>query len=292
MTALLGWMLAAMLLAGCGNDAPAGSPGELSGTLVVALLPDENPGRQVILYDPLVRHLREVTGLQTRLVIPASYDELVTRFTAREFDLAYFGGYTFALASDRAGAVPIAMRDIDPEFVSYVLVPQDSDAHGLADLRGKRFAFGAPLSTSGHIMPRYFLERLDLDAETLFGEVRYSGAHDRTVTWVAEGIVDAGMVNGQVARRMMAAGESPAPVRILWQSPPYVDYVWAVQPSMTPALRRRLTKAFLSLTRAEPEHRRFLRNIGARHFLPASTDDFDRLREAIARVRPGDLQGR
>lgn len=81
-------------------------------------------------------------------------------------------------------------------------------------------------------MPRYFLQsEYRIKAEDYFGDVQYSGKHDRTAHWVRDGKVDAGVANSNIVRTMFENGHlSHEDVRILWESPPYTDYVWAVHP--------------------------------------------------------------
>jgi phosphonate transport system substrate-binding protein len=274
-----------VLVAACSQPEPAGSAGELAGRLRVGVLPDEAPDRLQHKYAYLTEALRSRTGFDVELVIPDSYGTLSRMFSEGRVDVAYFGGYTFVRARERDGAVPLVMRDIDARFVSYVLVPADSDAADLADLAGSRFSFGARLSTSGHIMPRHFFAATGIEPEAFFAKVSYSGAHDRTIEQIAAGAVDAGVVNAQIARQWMArrADDVPA-VRVLWQSPHYVDYVWAAQPSMTHNTRNAVKEVFLTLSRANPEQARFLDAVGAAYFLPAHVTDFDQLTAAVRAV--------
>jgi phosphonate transport system substrate-binding protein len=51
----------------------------------------------------------------------------------------------------------VVQRPRDAEFHSSFIVRADLDVDSLEDLRGKTFTFGSESSTSGHLMPRYFL---------------------------------------------------------------------------------------------------------------------------------------
>ena len=280
------WLLAACLLVpflhGCDRGA-SGSAGEQRGTLTIGLLPDESADALLARYAPLVEAIKARTGFDVQLVTPASYSEMVERFVALELDMALFGGYTFVLANERHKAVPLAMRDIDARFVSYVFVrADDTTVSSLSDLAGKRFSFGSPQSTSGHLMPRWHFAQAGIEPEDFFSEIVYSGAHDRTVAYVAEGRVDAGVANGQIVTRLLEeAPPGKKPVRIVWQSPPYVDYVWAVQPTMSEPTRRTLQQVFLDFSTADPSDRAFLASLGARYFIPADESHFHALRAAI-----------
>ena len=154
----------------------------------------------------------------------------------------------------------------------------------VGDFKGRRFAFGSKLSTSGHLMPRHFLADMKIEPEAFFGEVRYSGAHDRTAIWVRDGEVDLGAANASIVDRMYAEGRlDAAEVRIVWTTPAYPDYVWAARQGLGPEVREKLIAAFLRLSPADADQARILRGVDAGGFLPARRSDFDELRQ-IARA--------
>jgi phosphonate transport system substrate-binding protein len=220
-------------------------------------------------------------------MLPSSYLELVELFGAGRVDVASFGGYTFLLAEERYGVVPLVMRGIDKRLDSHVLVHKDNSVvRQLSDLRGARFSFGSRQSTSGHLMPRFYFSTLGIIPEKFFSEISFSGAHDQTVQQIADGTVDAGVANGQFVQRILENGVNGAPpMRVVWQSPVYVDYVWAVQSDISKETWRAIRGVFLSLSRENMDHRRFLGGIGAAYFLPAASSDFDNLRRAIETVQ-------
>jgi len=127
--------------------------------LRVGVLPDENVEMLRERYAPLCEFMKQDTRSSCELIFPEDYSDLLDRFGRGEVELAYFGGVTFVRARAEHGAVPLVMRDVDSRFTSVLMVPADSDDRTLADLKGKRFSFGSRLSTSGHLMPRYFLNK-------------------------------------------------------------------------------------------------------------------------------------
>lgn len=204
-----------------------------------------------------------------------SYEELVARIGSGEIDLAYFGGVTFAQAYQRHAAVPVAMRDVDTRFTSVIVVRQDMPAHNLEDLRGRSFAFGARSSTSGHIMARYMLQKAGIEPELYFASVVFSGSHDATLRMIARGEVEAGILNGSLGYRAISTGDMEfRGLRIIWQSPPYTDYVWAVRKGIPESLRQRLLDAFLDLDTSTPERKTALELNGAGGFVPAYSVDY------------------
>jgi len=250
--------------------------------LRIGILPDEGEKTLRKRYMPLFDFLSQETGLPYELVIPNSYEELVRIFGEGQIDLAYFGGATFVRVYSEYGAVPLAMRDVDSRFAS-TLVVADECFKNLEELQGKRFGFGSELSTSGHLMPRYFLQvERSVNPEKYFSSIQYSGKHDRTAYWVRDGKVDAGFVNSEIMRGMLADGRlQPGDIRTIWTTPPYADYVWAVHPQVHPVDREKLQRAFLQLSVDNPQHEVILSNLSATGFYPASITDFSKLQQIM-----------
>ncbi len=259
------------------------------GRLRIGVLPDESPAVLQQQYAPLIRYLSARTGLPCELVIPASYADLVRDFLAGRLELAWFGGVTFVQASARGDALPLVMRDIDREFHSYILVRPESPAKSLADLRGTRFAFGPRLSTSGTLMPVYFMRKEGIDPETWFGSVGHAAGHDEAAYQVRDGQVDAGAANAQIVDAMLTDGRlTPADIRILLRTPPYADYVWAIRADIAGETRETIRGAFLSLSTDDPMQTEILDRLGAGFFLPALSSDFLHLRNIVDAMDYGD----
>jgi len=213
--------------------------------LRIGILPDESREKLIEHYSPLFEYIAGETGVSYELIIPESYSKLLELFHENKIDLAYFGGFTFVQAHITDNAVPMVMRDVDTRFTSYFLVRGDDPASDIFEFKGKRFSFGSDLSTSGHLMPRYFLKEMGIVPEVYFSEVRYSGKHDLTAYAVRDGIVDLGVANHSVINGMFKDGRlSRQDVRILWETPAYPDYVWALRPEISKDYQIRLRDAF------------------------------------------------
>ena len=259
------------------------SPEEETPThLRIAVLPDQRPELLHRQHDPLVRYLGQTLGVTTELILPQGYADMSAMFRKGEADLVFFGGLTFVKARRFDGAVPVATRDIDLQFTTTLLARQSASGKAIEDFRGKRFSFGSKQSTSGHLMPRYFLQERGIVPETFFSKIRNSRAHDMTANWVDSGVVDLGAVNTYILQSMFDEGLlERTDFRVVWVTPPYPNYVWAVRPELSAAFRQRLQQAFLALTPQNPEHNAILASQSAGGFLPVHGDDFHKL-ETIA----------
>lgn len=268
-----------LFLSGCGPEEGAAVPGKLR----VGVLPDEEEAALRDRYTPLLRYLNQVLDVEVELVVPRDYASMLSSFAAGEIDLGNFGGVTFVKANEAHGAEPLVLRDIDLQFTTFFLSRPDEPRQTIEAFQDQRFAFGSELSTSGHFMPRYFMQAEGLVPERFFSTVEYSGSHDATVYWVRDGKVDLGAVNSEVVDAMLADGRLVAgEVRVVLETPPYADYVWAVQASLDPDFVSRLRSAFLELSPSNDADAEILSRLGAGGFLPARNSDFERLREVIS----------
>ena len=229
--------------------------------LRVSAIPDEAPTELQRKFKPLGDYLHKETGLEVQFTPVTDYAAVVEGLANSKIDMAWLGGFTFVQAKLRTngGVVPIVQRAEDEKFTSRFIVPIDSPAKLLSDLKGKTFAFGSPSSTSGHLMPRYYLTRDGIEPERDFKTIAFSGAHDATVAFVASGRADAGVLNASVMDKLVETGNpNAAKVRVLATTPPYYDYNWTVRPGLDPLLAKKLTDAFLKLDAANPEHKEIL----------------------------------
>ncbi len=252
-------------------------------TLRVSAIPDEAPTELQRKFKPLGDYLQKETGLTVQFTPVTDYAAVVEGLATGKIDLAWLGGFTFVQARLRTdgGAVPIVQRAEDEKFTSKFIVPTDSKAKTLADLKGKTFAFGSPSSTSGHLMPRHFLLKAGIDPEKDFPTVAFSGAHDATVAFVASGRAEAGVLNASVMDKLIESGNpNAARVRVLETTPPYYDYNWTVRPGMDAALVDKLRQAFLKLDPANPDQKEILSLQRASRFIPTQASNYEGIEAA------------
>ena len=258
--------------------------------LRVGILPDESKAELYKRYTPFFEYLKKETGLQVEVIIPDSYSELVDQFARDIIDLAYLGGFTFVQANSNHAAMPLVMRDVDTQFTSVYFVKGNSQTRDITKTAGDRLAFGSRQSTSGHLMPRYYMQvNQNIIPEKHFGSVRYSGRHDLTAYWVRDGAVDLGVANSRIIRKMLKDGRlEPQDIQVIWETPPYPDYVWAVQPDVTVKDRAKIRQAFLNLSIDNPSHTTILANLDTGGFLPASEQDFYDLKSIVNDIKAED----
>jgi len=279
---------ACALLLGCSQDGPDASP---VNSIVVAVLPDQSPEALRSRHTPLLDYLAQETSLDIKFVIPADYADLVSQFDGGGIDLAWFGGLTYIQAEARSEAEPLAFRDVDMRFTSCYLARGDDARSSMREFEGAAFGFGPRLSTSGHLMPRYFLERAGVFPDKFFSSTQHSAGHDETAIWVRDGTIDIGVANCVIVQSLFDDGRISADeVRVVETTPHYSDYVWAVKASMDKHTRAVLLDAFMALDATDPLHLTILQSQGANAYMPAARGNFELVRRAaeISGIFAGD----
>jgi phosphonate transport system substrate-binding protein len=244
------------------------------------MIPTTDPGKIIRESQPLVNYLERETGSHVELVVPTNYAAVVEAITNDQVDIAYLGGFTFVQASKRAGVLPLVQRERDQNFHSVFITQPGSSIKTLADLKGHSFTFGDVNSTSGHLMPAFYMRAAGIDPGSL-PKTLYSGGHDATALAVANGKVDAGAMDELVLGNMLKAGKvSDSQVKTFYTTPAFFDYVWAARKGIDAKLRDGFTAAFLKLDASNAENKAVLDLLNATKYVRAEDANYDKLREA------------
>ena len=276
------------------QPAPSASLSPAKSELTISAIPDQDPQKLQRLYSGLATYLSKQLGTKVKYVPVTDYAASVSLFRIGDLDMVWFGGLTGAQArAQTPGAQAILQRDIDEAFHSVFIANVDSglkpfkNVEGLSALKGRRFTFGSESSTSGRLMPQYFLDQAGVGPGDFAGPPGYSGSHDKTAELVQSGAYEAGALNEQVFKARTAAGQvDPGKVVALFTTPAYHDYHWVVRPDLEknfgPGFTARIEKAFKQLDPAIPEHKEILELFGAGKFIDTSNSNYEQI-EAIAR---------
>ena len=225
---------------------------------VFTAIPDQDPTRLAQRFADVAQYLHAKLGVAVRYVPMKDYTAAVSAFSNDEVQMAWFGGFTGVQARARVpGARAIAQGVEDRQFKTYFIANagtglrrSDQLDRGIA---GRTFTFGSRSSTSGRLMPEYYIEqRFGKKPEAVFAKVGYSGDHTRTIQLVQSGAYQVGAVDYTVWQLEKAAGHvDEAKVRVIWTSPPFPDYQWTARGDLEQrfgaGFTRRLQQALLDI---------------------------------------------
>jgi phosphonate transport system substrate-binding protein len=199
--------------------------------LKIGAIPDQSAAELNKNMGEVAKYLSEKTGLKVEYVPSVDYAALVTGFERGEVQLAWFGGLTGVQArAVTPGAEAIAQRPLDAQFKSVFIAQKDLNVSKLEDIKGKSFTFGSESSTSGSLMPRYFLTQAGINPEADFnGKPNYSGSHDKTIKLVESGAFQTGALNISVWEKTIKENKVDLnKVKVFYTTPEYFDYHWTI----------------------------------------------------------------
>jgi phosphonate transport system substrate-binding protein len=231
-----------LVIASCGDKEKVAKEGEREKALVITAIPDEKVSDQEVNYKALQEYLAKELDIKVKFSISSSYPAAVERFKNGEVHLVWFGGYTGVQARSAVpGSRGIAQGDVDPKYKSYIIANKDT---GLtksdefpSGIKNLVFSFGSKSSTSGRLMPTYFiLKETGMMPDKFFTkplQFQTVGGHDATARAVAGGSVNVGVLSYKKYDSMVADGEIKAEdAPIIWETPYYADYNLTVHPTL------------------------------------------------------------
>lgn len=168
--------------------------------LRIAVCPVLSQQNTIDAYRLLSDHISEKLGRETVLLERKSYAEINVLLANGGADIAFLasGAYTSYTGIEDIEPLVTPVRFGVPYYYSYIIVPKDSSAQNLQDLRGKTFAFTDPLSFSGYLVPIHMLNQINEKPEGLFSNYIFTYSHEKALQAVANKIVDGGAIGSHV----------------------------------------------------------------------------------------------
>ncbi len=212
------------------------APLALAETFVFTAIPDQDERKLNERFGKIADYLEEQLGVDVNYIPVKSYPAAVSAFRNNQVQMAWFGGLTGVQARQLVpGSQAIAQGVEDTAFKSYFIAHESTgltpETELTEALRGKSFTFGSKGSTSGRLMPEFYLrEQFGEAPEAVFSRVGFSGDHSRTIALVESGAYEVGAVNYAVWDAEVEAGDMDTDaVRVIWETPAYPDYQWTIR---------------------------------------------------------------
>ena len=221
--------------------------------LLVAVLPLQSPEKQQETLQPLAQYLETLLKRPVNFQITKNYSEAVDLIVTEEVDMAYLAALTYIKAKQRNSniiplVIPINRVSGRPWYTSVIIANTTKNIKTLQDLKGKRFAFVSPSSTSGFLIPMNVLQTVGINPTKDFSKIHYSGSHDTAIQDLVDGVVDAVTNDKASFLRSQKSGKLNGNYKIIWESnpipaPPIVINTKKFTPKMINQLREILIDA-------------------------------------------------
>jgi len=233
-------------------------------------------------FTPLANYLGQQTGQPVRIVITQDYQEQIDDMGADKLDMAFMGPAPYIKMVDAYGKKPILAcveTNGKATFSGTIIVRQGSPLKKLADLRGKRFAFGDRNSTMGHLVPVYVMGKAGVTADTLDG-YEFLGKHENVALGVLSGDFDAGAMRADVLPRYEKRG-----LKMLARTPEFPEHLLVASNRIPAKKVRALRKALYDMNKSA-EGRAVLTAVkeDMTGMVPAADGDYDGLRDIVRQL--------
>lgn len=253
-------------------------------------IPDQNEAELVRRFQQVADYLSDALAVDVRYIPVKSYPAAITAFRNNQVQLAWFGGLSGVQARKAVpGSRAIAQGFEDQFFKSYFIAHSSTGLKAgdkLPDaLAGKTFTFGSKGSTSGRLMPEFYLrEAFDKAPEEVFARVGFSGDHSRTIALVQSGAYDLGAVNYAVWEKAVANGDvDQSQVSVIWTTPEYADYQWTVRGDIDAQFgadfQDQLAKALLAI-----KNKAILDGFPRSKFVPADNNTYQAIEQTAKEI--------
>lgn len=200
------------------------------------IIATEKSGALKQMWEPFLEDMSKAVGVKVNGFYATDYAGIIEAQRFDKVQIAWYGNKSAIDAVDRAnGEVFAQFIDLDgtPGYYSYLITHKDSGITSLEQVlkNGKEYSFGIgdPQSTSGTLVPTYYIFiKNNIDPKTHFKVMRSSN-HEGNFLAVLNKQVDVATNNSeQLTKIKETAPEKYEQIRILWTSPliPRDPLVW------------------------------------------------------------------
>jgi phosphonate transport system substrate-binding protein len=247
---------------------------------VFTAIPDQDETRLQQRFGKVADYLEIKLGVPVKYIPVKSYAAAVSAFRNNQVQLAWFGGLSGVKARALVdGSEALAQGVEDKQFKTYFVAnaaTKLTEKDGFPDtIRGSVFTFGSKGSTSGRLMPEYYIRKHFKKApRNVFSRVGFSGDHSRTIALVQSGAYEVGVVNYKVWDSEMQQGKiDPNKISVIWKTPAYPDYQWSVRGDVDATwgdgFKERIRQVLLTMDKPD-----LLEAFPRSGFIPAQNSDY------------------
>jgi len=169
-------------------------------SLKIAISAMISPKETFGFYKEILSYISQKISLPIQLIQRETYEEVNNLIKENDLHAAFVCTGAYVTGHDDFGlellVAPVAYGK--SVYYSYIIVPKDSSAHTLDDLRGRKFAFTDPMSNTGKLSPTYMLAKMAEDENQFFSSFIFTYNHDKSIEAVAKKMVDGAAVDSLI----------------------------------------------------------------------------------------------
>jgi phosphonate transport system substrate-binding protein len=274
------------------RDLNEGALGTRSNPIKIYFTPSVDAKRISFNAKALVDYLEKETGYYYTTAVPASFVAVVEAFGTDKVDIAAINTFSYLMAHAKYGAeakLRIVRDNNQTSYKGQFITRYDSGIDSLQDINGRSFAYVDPSSTSGYILPKAMLDRMDIKpSETVFAM-----RHDNVVTMVYQGQVAAGATyyappdpqTGEILdARMRVEKQFPdvaKKIKIIGFTEDIPNDPWVFRKNMNKEMENKIIKALIKFVHTDSGKKAMYDIYDIVGLIPTKDSDYDKLRKLL-----------
>lgn len=259
-------------------------------TLEFGIISTESQANQKPLWEPFVAAMSEELGIPVKASYATSYAGVIEAMRFGKVHLAWLGGKSYIGAAKMANAEAFARTvalDGSQGYYAHLIANKDNPIVGeIKDGKGDlyvienadklTFAFNDPNSTSGFLVPSYYVfAKNDVNPKKAFEKLVFSGSHEATALAVANNQVDVATNNSESLSRLeKTAPEARKNIEIIWTSVEIPSDPIAYRKDLPEEMKQKIRDFFYNYKNEE-----ILGPLEWSGFVPAGDADWNPIRE-------------
>ena len=220
-------------------------------------------------WEPFFRDMEKKTGLTVKSFYASDYAGVIEAMRFNKVQVAWYGNKAAMEAVDRANGEIFAQlmyADGTYGYHALLITHKDSPYKSLDDVfansKNINFGIGDPNSTSGFLVPTYYVfSQRKVDPRQVFKTVR-NGSHGANIQAVLAKQLDVATNNTEDYGRLEATKPDQASqIRVIWKSPliPSDPFVW--RKDLDSASKEKIRNFVLNYAKTDPAEKQILKNI-------------------------------
>jgi phosphonate transport system substrate-binding protein len=293
----LSLVLALVSLAGCDSPGAVDSNG-MPKKLEIAIVQADNIPELKQVREEIRKFLEKKLGIPVEVIYTNDYTGVIEALKAKKVHLADIPPFAYVIATRTMKLDPLVTFGQSGKPMTYtssLIVNGHSNLKSMADIRthSKKLTlcFVDPASTSGHLIPRAYLNTIGLNPDSAFKQVIFAGNHLASVLAVKSGKIDVGCTTSLVFNIMIEKKMiDPGDVRVVWTSDPIVAQPIVIRDDINKAFAKKIQDAYLAINIERPDILKkfvklFLKDTAKRSYVVVTDADYDGLRKIAAGVK-------
>ena len=224
-------------------------------------------------FEPLIKYLSDSLGIKLGSLVASSYEDSVEDIGRGVAMIGYMTPSTYLSARKKYNVKPLvfAVKNGSPTYKSVIISAKRSTINTINDLKGKKVAFGAQMSTGSTLVPKAMIKSAGIKLEDL-SSYDYLGGHDVVLKAVTEGEFDAGCVMDS------AAEENKNRIKIIASSDPIPQFPICINADVDKEIEMKIKNILMNITDLN-----VLKSIdnGYTSFIEAKESDFDNIAKTL-----------